>query len=91
MGTQQAINRPQIMGVLNFQKMHSLDFFIYSCKWWFCSLMFFEDTLFSYAFRELLFCQISRNSNERFLRKQFISFKTTSHIFLVNCARVGSN
>ena len=40
----------------------------------------------SYAFRELLHCQISRNSNERFLRKQFISTETTNHNFLVKCA-----
>ena len=31
---------------------------------------------------------MSRNSNERFLRKQFISTKTTSHNFLVKCACV---
>ena len=31
---------------------------------------------------------MSRNSNERFLRKQFISTKTTSHKFLVKCACV---
>ena len=42
----------------------------------------------SYAFRELFSCQMSRNSNERFLRKQFISTKTTSHKFLVKCAYV---
>ena len=45
----------------------------------------------SYAFRELFFCQISRNSNERFLRKQFISTKTTSDNFLVKCACVAFN
>ena len=42
----------------------------------------------SYAFRELLSCHISGNSNERFLRKQFISTKTTSRNFLVKCACV---
>ena len=42
----------------------------------------------SYAFRELFSCQISGNSNERFLRKQFISTKTTSRNFLVKCACV---
>ena len=42
----------------------------------------------SYAFRELFSCQISRNSNERFLKKQFISTKTTSRNFLVKCACV---
>ena len=31
---------------------------------------------------------MSRNSNERFLRKQFISTKTTSHNFFVKCACV---
>ena len=31
---------------------------------------------------------MSRNSNERFLRKQFTSMKTTSHNFLVKCACV---
>ena len=31
---------------------------------------------------------MSRNSNERFLRKQFISTKTTSRNFLVKCACV---
>ena len=38
----------------------------------------------NHAFRELLFCQISQNSNEKCLSKQFISTKTTSHIFLPN-------
>ena len=42
----------------------------------------------SYAFRELFSCQISGNSNEWFLRKQFISTKTTSRKFLVKCACV---
>ena len=32
--------------------------------------------------------QMSQNSNEPFLRKQFISTKTTSHKFLVQCACV---
>ena len=41
-----------------------------------------------YAFKELFSCQISGNSNERFLRKQFISTKTTSRNFLVKCACV---
>ena len=31
---------------------------------------------------------MSQNSNERFLRKQFISTKTTSRKFLVKCACV---
>ena len=31
---------------------------------------------------------MSRNSSERFLRKQFISTKTTSHNFWVKCACV---
>ena len=39
----------------------------------------------SYTFRELFSCQISGNSNERFLRKQFISTKTTSRNFLAKC------
>ena len=37
---------------------------------------------------ELFSCQISGNSNERFLRKQFISTKTTSRNFLVKRACV---
>ena len=41
-----------------------------------------------FTFRELFSCQMHRNSNERFLRKQFISTKTTSHNFLVKCACV---
>ena len=35
--------------------------------------------------------KLSRNSNEWFLRKQFISVKRTSHNFLVKCAYVGFN
>ena len=37
---------------------------------------------------ELFSCQMSRNSNERFRRKQSLSMKTTSHNFLVKCACV---
>ena len=40
------------------------------------------------SFRELFSCQMSRHFNERFLRKQFISTKTTSRNFLVKCACV---
>ena len=34
---------------------------------------------------------MSRNSNERFVRKQFISIKKTNHNFLLKCACVAFN